>query len=151
MYGSAESVVGDLAEDLGNRASLFLTTKVWTTGREAGVQQMEQSLRRFKTGMIDLMQVHNLVDWKTQLATIRAWQKEGRVRYSGITHYTTSAFDDIARVMRTEKPDFIQIYYSILLTRRAEERVLTPGSGPRYRGDHEQALRDRGTLQPRPR
>jgi diketogulonate reductase-like aldo/keto reductase len=123
MYGSAERVVGDLTAELGVRGSLFLATKVWTTGREAGIRQMEDSLDLLRTDVIDLMQVHNLVDWETHFETLRSLKEQGRIRYTGITHYTTSAFKEMERVMKAVHPDFIQIYYSIV-TRQAEERLL---------------------------
>ncbi len=123
MYGSAERVVGDLAGELGVRGSLFLATKVWTTGKESGVRQMEDSLRLLRTHMIDLMQVHNLMDWETHFETLLAWKEQGRIRYTGITHYATSAFGAMERVMKAAHPDFIQICYSIV-TRQAEERLL---------------------------
>jgi len=123
MYGSAERVVGDLAGDLAVRDALFLATKVWTSGREAGVRQMEDSFRLLRTNVIDLMQVHNLMDWETHFETLRAWKEEGRVRYAGITHYATSAFRTMEHIMKTAHPDFIQICYSIV-TREAEERLL---------------------------
>jgi diketogulonate reductase-like aldo/keto reductase len=123
MYGSAERVVGDLTAELGVRGSLFLATKVWTTGKEAGSRQMEDSLELLRTDMIDLMQVHNLVDWETHFETLRSLKEQGRIRYTGITHYTTSAFKEMERVMKAAHPDFIQIYYSIV-TRQAEERLL---------------------------
>jgi aryl-alcohol dehydrogenase-like predicted oxidoreductase len=123
MYGSAERVVGDLAGELGVRDSLFLATKVWTMGRETGIRQMEDSLRLLHTNVIDLMQVHNLMDWEAHFETLRAWKEQGRIRYTGITHYATSAFNAMERVMKAAYPDFIQIYYSIA-TRQAEERLL---------------------------
>ena len=123
MYGTAEAVVGDLAADLGLRDSLFLATKVWTSGREAGVAQMEQSLRRLRVARLDVMQIHNLLDWRTHLRTLRAWKQEGRIRYLGITHYTAGAYDELERVMRREPLDFLQINYS-LGEREAERRVL---------------------------
>ncbi len=123
MYGESETVVGDLAEETGVRERLFLATKVWTTGRNAGVRQMEDSMRLLRTPKLDLMQVHNLVDWKTHLNTLRGWKEQGRVRYLGITHYTESAYDDLDRVMRAEKPDFVQFNYSIV-SRGAERRLL---------------------------
>lgn len=123
MYGTAEAVVGDLAADLGLRDSLFLATKVWTSGREAGVAQMEQSLRRLRVARLDVMQIHNLLDWRTHLRTLRAWKQEGRIRYLGITHYTAGAYDELERVMRSEPLDFLQINYS-LGEREAERRVL---------------------------
>lgn len=123
MYGRSEAVVGDLARESGLRKRLFLATKVWTTGREAGIRQMNASLRLMRTGLIDLMQVHNLADWEVHLGTIRERQEQGKIRYSGITHYTAAAYDAVERVMRKERPDFIQINYS-LLSREAEERIL---------------------------
>ncbi len=123
MYGESETVVGDLTEETGVRERLFLATKVWTTGRQAGILQMETSMRLLRTTKLDLMQVHNLVDWKTHLKTLRDWKDRERVRYVGITHYTESASDDLERVMRTEKPEFVQFNYSIV-SRTAEQRLL---------------------------
>jgi len=123
MYGRSEGVVGDLLHRLQARDKTFLATKVWTQGEDSGVTQMNESFRRFRTDVIDLMQIHNLVDWKTQLRTIRAWKDAGRLRYIGITHYTESAFDDLAAVMRVEEIDFVQLPYSIGL-REAEREVL---------------------------
>jgi diketogulonate reductase-like aldo/keto reductase len=123
MYGRAEGVVGDLAADLRLRDALFLATKVWTTGREAGVTQMEASLRHFRTRTLDLIQVHNLVVWRTHLATLREWKRAGRIRYLGVTHYTASAYADLERVMRAEALDFVQLNYSPV-EREAERRLL---------------------------
>ena len=123
MYGRAEAVVGRVVEDLGVREQIFYATKVWTRGREQGLAQMEESFRLLRTDTIDLMQVHNLVDTRTQLASIRELQDAGRVRYSGITHYRVSEHDDLAAVIEAERPDFVQVNYSIT-TRAAEERLL---------------------------
>jgi diketogulonate reductase-like aldo/keto reductase len=123
MYGSAESVVGDLAANLGVGDRLFLATKVWTSGRDAGVRQMEQSLRRLRARRIDVMQIHNLLDWRTHLATLRDWKAAGRVRYVGVTHYTAGAYDELERVLRAEALDFVQVNYS-LGEREAERRIL---------------------------
>lgn len=123
MYGQAETVVGDLAAELGLQASLFVATKVWTQGREAGLAQMERSLKRLRVARLDLMQVHNLVDWQTHLKTLRDWKASGRVRYVGVTHYTASAYGEVERVMRGERLDFVQLNYS-LGEREAEERLL---------------------------
>ena len=123
MYGESETVVGDLAGETGVHRSLFLATKVWTSGRDAGIRQMETSLKRLRTPKLDLMQVHNLVDWQTHLKTLRGWKEQGRVRYLGITHYTESAYADLERVMRAEKPEFVQLNYSIV-SRIAEQRLL---------------------------
>ena len=121
MYGAAESVVGDLAADLGITDKLFLATKVWTSGREAGVAQMV--LRRLRAQRLDLMQIHNLLDWRTHLRTLREWKAAGRIRYLGVTHYTASAYDELERVLRAETLDFVQVNYS-LGERDAERRIL---------------------------
>jgi aryl-alcohol dehydrogenase-like predicted oxidoreductase len=123
MYGRSESVVGDLAVELGVHQQLFLATKVWTSGREAGVRQMEESFKRLRTRRMDLMQVHNLVDYRTHLATLRGWKEEGKIRYIGVTHYTASAHNELARVVAGEELDFIQLNYS-LAEREAENRLL---------------------------
>ena len=123
MYGRSEEVIGDLTNKLGLRDKIFFATKVWTQGKHAGIQSMERSLARFQTKRIDLMQVHNLVDVSTQLATIREWVKEGRIRYVGVTHYNSGAFDAVEKILRSEKLDFLQINYS-LLEREAEQRLL---------------------------
>src|SRR6266540_3266299 len=91
MYGSSESVTGQLAAELGVESKLFVATKVWTSGREAGIRQMEDSMRRLRFERLDLIQVHNLVDASTHLATLREWKKAGRVRYLGVTHYHAGA------------------------------------------------------------
>lgn len=123
MYGTAEAVVGDLAAELGLGNRLFLATKVWTTGREDGIRQMETSFRRLRTQRMDLMQIHNLLDWKTHIRTLHDWKAQGRVRYIGITHYTESAYDRLAQVMTNEEIDFVQFNYSII-SRAAERRLL---------------------------
>jgi aryl-alcohol dehydrogenase-like predicted oxidoreductase len=123
MYGKSEGVAGDLADELGVRQQLFLATKVWISGRDAGMQQMEASFRRLRTQRIDLMQVHNLVDWRSHLGTLRKWQQQGRIRYIGVTHYTASAYEDLARVLQTEELDFVQFNYSVA-ERDAEQRLL---------------------------
>jgi len=123
MYGRAEEVIGDLATRLGLRNSLFLATKVWTRGKQSGIDSMERSVARLRTKTIDLMQVHNLVDVATQLATMREWKEQGRIRYIGVTHYEAGAFDDVARILASEKLDFVQINYSIA-EREAEDKIL---------------------------
>src|SRR5438270_7162764 len=124
MYGRAEAVTGDLLAELGARPRAFLATKVWTTGHERGIEQMRRSAQLLRTEIIDLMQVHNLVDWRTHLATLRRMKEEGRVRYIGITHYTTGALPELARILRAEPGiDFVQLGYS-LATRAAETELL---------------------------
>jgi aryl-alcohol dehydrogenase-like predicted oxidoreductase len=124
MYGAAEAVAGDLLAASGSRDRAFLATKVWTSGRAEGVAQMEQSLARFRTDHIELFQVHNLLDWRTQLATLRAWKAEGRISYLGVTHYTPSAYDELEAVMRKEPLDFVQLNYA--MNDRAAEKTLLP-------------------------
>ena len=123
MYGNSETVAGDIAHELGLHKQLFLATKVWTSGREAGVRQMDESFRRLRAPRMDLMQVHNLVDYRTHLETLRRWKEQGKVRYIGVTHYTSSAYDQLARVLASEELDFVQFNYS-LAEREAETRLL---------------------------
>ncbi|CAA9249796.1 MAG: hypothetical protein AVDCRST_MAG95-1822 [uncultured Adhaeribacter sp.] len=123
MYGNSEVVVGDLAAALNIPRKLFMATKVWTQGRQAGVAQMDTSMREMRRQPMDLMQIHNLLDWRTHLATLRQWQAEKKFRYIGITHYLVSAFDDLEKIMRTEKIDFVQLNYNIA-TRAAADRLL---------------------------
>jgi diketogulonate reductase-like aldo/keto reductase len=123
MYGSSESVVGDLAAELALREKLFVATKVWTSGREDGIAQMETSFRRLKVKTMDLMQVHNLVDVDTHTKTLQDWKAKKRVRYVGITHYTASAHAEVERQLKKHGYDFLQINYS-LAERDAEKRLL---------------------------
>ena len=123
MYGRAEAIVGELLAKMHARERAFLATKVWTSGREAGIAEMRRSAELLKTRVIDLMQIHNLVDWRTQLATLRRMKEAGQVRYVGITHYTPSAFGDLAGIIEREEIDFVQLPYSIDL-RDAEKRML---------------------------
>ena len=124
MYGRAESVVGDMLKSLGLRDRAFIATKVWTEGRQDGIDQMEESLRLFHTDRIELMQVHNLVDTSVHLKTLRKWKDEGRVRYIGITHWNAPALDDLIDVVKREPLDFVQMAYS--LGEREAERHLMP-------------------------
>ena len=123
MYGSSETVAGDIIQELGLHKQLVLATKVWTSGREAGVRQMEESFRRLRVQRMDLMQVHNLLDYRSHLETLRRWKEQGKVRYIGVTHYTASAYDQLARVLESEELDFVQLNYS-LGEREAEKRLL---------------------------
>jgi diketogulonate reductase-like aldo/keto reductase len=124
MYGRSEGVIGDIAAELGLRQQVFLATKVWISGRERGIEQMKRSADLLKSPMIDLMQVHNLVDWRTQLATMRDMKAKDTLRYIGITHYTTGALPELARVLEAENGiDFVQLGYS-LATREPESRLL---------------------------
>ena len=124
MYGRSEAVVGEISATLKLRNRLFLATKVWTTGKPAGIRQMEESFQKLRASRIDLMQLHNLVDVATQLETLREWKKQGRIRYLGITHYTAGGHDAVARLVESEPLDFIQINYSV--GEREAERSLLP-------------------------
>ena len=124
MYGRAESVTGDLVAELGTRPRVFLATKVWTSGKAQGIAQMRRSAERMKSPVLDLIQVHNLVDWRTHLATLRQMKAAGQVRYIGITHYTTGSLPELARILESEPGiDFVQFGYS-LATRDAETKLL---------------------------
>ena len=123
MYGSSESVTGDLVAELGLAPNLFFATKVWTSGRDEGLRQMETSFRRLRVPRMDLMQVHNLVDTAVHTKTLQDWKARGRIRYLGITHYTGSAYAEVERWLRTGNYDFLQINYS-LGERESAERLL---------------------------
>jgi len=123
MYGQAERTTGDLVHQLGKRAETFFATKVWTSGRERGIAQIGESLKLLRAAPLDLLQIHNLLDWRTHIATLRRMKDEGKLRYIGVTHYTTSAYEELERVLRTERCDFVQFNYSIA-TRDAERRLL---------------------------
>jgi diketogulonate reductase-like aldo/keto reductase len=123
MYGTSESVAGDLIAELGIRDRLFMATKVWTHGRDEGIKQMETSFKRLRVQRMDLMQVHNLADVATHTETLQEWKQKKRVRYIGITHYTSSAYAEVERWLRTRQYDFLQINYS-LGERESENRLL---------------------------
>src|SRR5437867_5646113 len=123
MYGASESVTGQLASELGVRAKLFVATKVWTSGKQAGIRQMEDSMKKLRVERLDLMQVHNLQDTDTHLATLRDWKATGRVRYVGVTHYHSGAHADLERIVKRGDIDFIQVNYSIAEP-EADRRLL---------------------------
>ena len=121
MYGRAEAVTGELVANAKHPA--FLATKVWTTGFEAGKAQIAESMRRLRARTLDLLQVHNLVDWQTHLPVMRGLREEGRVRHLGITHHSLRSFDEMEKLLRSERLDFVQLPYS-LNVREAEARLL---------------------------
>jgi diketogulonate reductase-like aldo/keto reductase len=123
MYNRSEKVIGDVIEAGIDRRNLFLATKVWTDGRSAGLAQMQRSSELMNAEVIDLMQVHNLRDIDVHMTSIRELQQQGRIRYSGITHYTASSLKELEATMQRHKPQFVQINYS-LGEREAEQRVL---------------------------
>src|SRR3954468_20614424 len=123
MYGKAEAAIGKMLAATPKPASPFLATKVWTRGKADGIAQMNRSFERMGTKVMDLMQIHNLVDWKAHLATLQAWKKDGRIRYIGVTHYAHGAFDELEQIITKEKIDFVQLPYSAG-DRAAESRLL---------------------------
>jgi diketogulonate reductase-like aldo/keto reductase len=123
MYGSSEKVVGDLSTELNLNSKLFIATKVWTTGKDEGIAQMNRSFNFLQRKQLDLMQIHNLVDWQIHLKTLRDWKEQGRIRYLGITHYTESAYTTIENILKNNPVDFLQINYS-MLSRTAEQRLF---------------------------
>jgi diketogulonate reductase-like aldo/keto reductase len=151
MYGRAEEALGHLLH--ANRKRAFIASKVWTHGREAGTRQLHESMHLMRTEYIDLMQVHNLLDWHIHLPALREWKARGLIRYVGITHCDASAYPEMEKVMRAEALDFIQINYS-LEHHEAAERILPLaadlgiavlanmpfGSGWQLRRPHDQPL-----------
>lgn len=123
MYGRAETVLGDLVAGLALRPKLWIATKVWTRGRAAGAAQITESMRRLRTDRLELLQIHNLLDWRAHVPTIRELQASGKLRYSGITHYRADAHADLEQVLRAERFDWLQVNYS-LAEREAEQRLL---------------------------
>ena len=123
MYGRSETVLGDLIAELQLRPRLWLATKVWTRGRKAGAEQIAESMRRLQVEKLELLQIHNLLDWREHLPTLRSLQQEGKVRYSGITHYRADAHAELERVLTEERFDWLQVNYS-LAERSAETRLL---------------------------
>lgn len=123
MYGNSEEVVGDLAAATGLADKFFYATKVWTNGEQEGIKQMQASLRKMRRTSIDLMQIHNLMDWQTHLKTLKKWKEDGKIRYIGITHYTVASHEQLEKIVKTEKPDFVQFNYS-LRVRNAENSLL---------------------------
>lgn len=114
MYGSSEQVLGDLMRETRLRNGTFVATKVWTQGQRAGIQQMERSMQQLGVDRVELMQIHNLVDWQVHLRTLREWKERGTVRYIGISHYQESSYDTVLRIVNTEPLDFVQLNLSIV-------------------------------------
>jgi diketogulonate reductase-like aldo/keto reductase len=151
MYGSSESVTGELATALGLKARLFVATKVWTSGRQAGIRQMEDSMRKLRVERLDLIQVHNLVDAPTHLATLREWKSAGRVRYLGVTHYHSGAHADLEKIIRPGDIDFVQVNYSLaepeadrrLFAAAADSRTAVIANRPFAEGTMFRRVRDK--------
>lgn len=123
MYGKAEQRIGELTNATSYPDYFFFATKIWTTGYDQGVDQMESSLEKLKRKTIDLVQVHNMQDWQTHIQSVNNWKAEGRVRYSGVTHYLDNAHEQLEEIVRSRSVDFVQFNYS-LLSRNAENKLL---------------------------
>ncbi|WP_273565389.1 aldo/keto reductase [Maribacter halichondriae] len=123
MYGSSEATVGQLTAALPSQNDFFYATKVWTSGKQAGINQMNSSFEKMRRKTMDLMQIHNLVDWETHVKTLKAWKEEGKITYWGLTHYVDSAHATLEKIIRQEKPDFVQFNYSIR-SRNAEKSLF---------------------------
>ena len=123
MYGMSEEIIGITAKKYIEKNRFFLATKVWTEGRENGMRQIEESFQKMRADKISLIQVHNLLDWKTQIKTLRSLKDKGRIDYIGITHYKSNAFDEMIKIMKAEKVDFAQFNYS-MGEREAEQKIL---------------------------
>lgn len=120
MYGRAEEVIGDLSS---GSDAFFYATKVWTEGKKEGIRQMEASLAKMKRDSIDLMQIHNLVDWRTHMDTLIEWKEAGKIKYIGLTHYADAMHSELAKLLASLPVDFVQFNYAIL-SRNAEEKLL---------------------------
>ena len=142
MYGNSETVVGNLLKTIPNKKNLFAATKVWTYGRQSGIDQMQESMQRMGVGVMDLMQIHNLRDWKIHLPTLRQMKETGKIRYIGITTSHGRFHSDLMQIMRTEKLDFVQFSYNIgnrtvedsLLPLAADRGIATLINRPYQRG-----------------
>ncbi|MGN6110636.1 MAG: aldo/keto reductase, partial [Kofleriaceae bacterium] len=133
MYGRSEAAIGAMLAAIRKAdpkaPAPFLATKVWTRGGAEGIAQMKRSLQRLGVARLDLMQIHNLLDWKTHLPTLRAWKEAGTIRYLGVTHYAHGAFDELEQIIRHESIDFVQLPYNA--ADRAAERRLLPAAAER--------------------
>lgn len=134
LYGLAEVTVGDLATDLGITGGLFLSGKTWATGEHLGDdsharRQFEQSLNRLWRDRLDVVQVHSLTNVDAALPVLRAWKREGRIRYLGVTHHAPAYFPVVEQLVRTGDLDFVQVSYSI--RNRAAEASLLPAAADR--------------------
>ncbi len=151
MYGSSEQILGDLLSVSSNKESLFMATKVWTEGRDEGIAQMQASMRLLNTPVIDLIQIHNLLDWEVQMETLSEWKQQGLIRYIGITTHRGFNHEQIAFVMNNFPVDFVQFSYSIsnreaeqlILPLAADRGIATMVNRPFQRGDLFQRVKGR--------
>ena len=123
MYGSAEAVTGSLLKAVTNKSGLFTATKVWTNGKNEGISQMQQSMQRMGVDQIDLMQIHNLRDWRTHIDTLQDWKAQGKIRYLGITTSHGRYHAELETILQQQPLDFVQLSYNIE-DRSVEQRLL---------------------------
>ena len=123
MYGRSEQVVGDLTAELQLKDKIFEATKVWIEGESNGLDQMNASMNLMQVNQMDLMQIHNLLDWRLHLKTLRKWKEEGKIRYIGITHYHSGGYEEVEKILRNEPLDFLQINYNLAI-RESSNRIL---------------------------
>jgi diketogulonate reductase-like aldo/keto reductase len=123
MYGSAQSVLGELLKRTRGHERLFAATKVWTWGKALGIHQMERSRQFWGVPRFDLMQIHNLLDWEVHLETLLSMKSEGRIRYIGITTSHGRRHEEMLEIMRSKSIDFVQFSYDIG-DREAEQKLL---------------------------
>ena len=123
MYGNAEAITGTLLNQVNTGSKLFTATKVWTYGKRKGIEQMQRSMQRLGVEQIDLMQIHNLRDWKVQMETLVEWKAAGKIRYIGITTSHGRYHDDLETILQQQPLDFVQFSYNIL-NRSVEQRLL---------------------------
>ncbi len=149
MYGNAEAVTGVLLDQVANKQELFTATKVWTNGKRAGIEQMQASMRHFGVERIDLMQIHNLRDWRTHIETLKEWKADGRIRYIGITTSHGRYHAELEQLLQELPLDFVQFSYNIanrdveqdLLPLAAERGIATLINRPYQRGSLFRAVR----------
>jgi len=123
MYGNAEAMLGEVLQHVGNKDALFTATKVWTEGKQQGIDEMYRSMGRLRVTTIDLMQIHNLKDWRTHIETLRDWKASGKIRYIGVTTSHGRRHDELIEAMHEVDFDFVQFTYNIA-DREAEKRLL---------------------------
>ena len=123
MYGNAEAVLGDVLQGVTGTDALFAATKVWSEGKQQGIDDMHRSMGRMRVTRFDLMQIHNLKDWRTQIETLKEWKAEGKIRYIGVTTSHGRRHDELIAAMQAEAFDFVQFTYNIA-DREAENRLL---------------------------
>jgi len=124
MYGNAETIIGKVLGNVKENFHWFAATKVWTDGRQEGIEQMSRSLQRMGVKQMDLMQIHNLRDWKTHLQTLKDWKAQGKIRYIGVTTSHGRDHDELIDLLKKETFDFVQFSYNIL--NREVESYLLP-------------------------